>query len=127
MAVRLLLAAALIASLQMESSQAGAAPAYALRDGSTNVHAGPGSFYPVIARLRSGRFLSVTGCHGDFSWCATTINGRQGWVRGRRLEFMHAGQRVPLATFYTFFNVPINGKKAVPSTRRGRDECEACP
>jgi uncharacterized protein YraI len=127
MAYHFLLGVALIAVIHTFPGNANAASAYTVRDGTTNMHSRPGRYYSVIARVRNGHHVNVVGCLSDFSWCTAFVNGRRGWVSGRRLEFMHAGQRVPLSTFYTFFNVPIIGHRQKPTSVPHRDECEACP
>ncbi len=127
MAYHFLLGLALIAVIPTFPGNANAASAYTVRDGTTNMRSGPGRYYPVIAHLRNGRHVNVVGCLRDFSWCTVFVNRKRGWISGRRLEFMHAGRRVPLSTFYTFFNVPTIGRRQKPTSVQRQDECEACP
>ena len=141
MAVTLL--AALIPGL------ANAATAYTA-GGLSNMRAGPGMHYPVLARVVGGSRVDVRGCLENFAWCDSIVQGMRGWISSSRLEFLHGGQLVPLPGFYTFFNVPIiDGRRdwtpEEPVTEpdcsdpyvicegeeqpveEGPVECEACP
>ena len=131
------------------SNVADAASTYTV-EGITTMHSGSGSQYPVIARIRGGRHINVLGCLPDYSWCKAMMKDRRGWISATRLEFPHAGQLVPLATFYTFFNAPIIGDRRPrhrgsgqtvtdcshpgvvcpedqQTSGKGPVECEACP
>jgi len=129
-----------------------AEPAY-VAPGTTNVRAGPGTSFPVLARVPGGTFVDVTGCISGLSWCDVIFDeaegGLRGWISSRRLEFSHAGQLVPMWSFGTFFNVPIIGGSAryghqpgnyraapldedcadpnVLCPHEGPVECEECP
>jgi uncharacterized protein YraI len=114
MPARSFLGAAILLVALAASNLADAASTYTL-GGITTMHSGPGSQYPVIARIRGGRHINVLGCLPDYSWCKAMMNDMRGWISATRLEFPHAGQLVPLATFYTFFNAPT-----IPDDQRPR-------
>lgn len=105
MKVRSFLAAVpLVAALIPGLADAGTAYTTA---GLSNMRTGPGTNHPVIARVAGGSRVEVTGCLENFDWCDSVVQGMHGWISSSRLEFMHAGQLVPLRSFYTFFNIPI--------------------
>ena len=73
---------------------------YATYDGRTNMRAGPGTSYPVIARILPGSEVNVVGCLSNFSWCDVVVQGYRGWVSTSRLEFSYATRRqVPVIGF----------------------------
>lgn len=122
MQIRSLLAAGLLAMAL--PSFANAATAYAV-GGITNMREGPGTQYHVIARVRGDSRVDVVGCLKDFSWCDAIVEDIRGWISTTRLEFVHAERRVPLWSFYTFFNVPIIGDSS--GHRRGGDDGASLP
>jgi uncharacterized protein YraI len=64
------------AMLAISSGLAAAMPATLER--SAKVHSGPGTKYQVIATLRRGTVIDVSGCGG--AWCEVAWRGRQGYV-----------------------------------------------
>jgi len=68
MPARSFLGAAILLVALAASNLADAASTYTL-GGITTMHSGPGSQYPVIARIRGGRHINVLGCLPDYSWC----------------------------------------------------------
>jgi uncharacterized protein YraI len=75
--------------------------------GSTNVRAGPGTQYPVVARVRGGVEILVYGCLSDRAWCDVQVYETRGWMSSRRLEFEYAGSYVPVPEYYAYFDAPI--------------------
>jgi len=73
LARKLICSAALLA---LSSGLAAAAPATLER--SAKVHSGPGIKYQVIATLRRGTVIDVSGCSG--AWCEVAWRGRRGYV-----------------------------------------------
>ena len=49
-------------------------------DGATNVRAGPGVGFAIIATLISGEEVRATGRNADASWLFVEIDGGAGWV-----------------------------------------------
>ena len=97
------LAAALAVAPQAASAQS---IAYAV-PGSTNVRAGPGTQYPVVARVRGGTEIIVYGCLSDRAWCDIQVYRTRGWMSSRRLEFVYAGSRVLVPEYYSYFDAPV--------------------
>jgi uncharacterized protein YraI len=118
MRIRFLLSMLLLALAW--SGSANAASAYTA-PGGTNLREGPGANYPVVASVRGGSDVEVLGCLQDFSWCETLVENERGWISSRRLEYMHAGQRVPLWSFYTYFNTPTIPFRGGSYRHRDRD------
>ena len=75
--------------------------------GTTNVRAGPGTQYPVVARVHGGTELIVYGCLSDRAWCDVQVYDTRGWISSRRLEFVYADSRVPVPDYYGYFDAPI--------------------
>ena len=84
---------------------ASAATAYAV--GTTNMRAGPGTNYPVVARIGGGSRVQVYGCVRGYSWCDSNVRGFRGWIAASRLEFVYRGARVLVPDYYDYFDVPI--------------------
>jgi uncharacterized protein YraI len=102
----LLAAAALFGALALPTFTAAQTIAYAV-PGTTNMRAGPGTQYPVIARIRGGSVVNVHGCVSDFSWCDASVQNVRGWVSTTRLEFDYSGRLVPLPRYYRYFGAPV--------------------
>lgn len=98
-------AAGLVVALAIPSSataqNAWAAP------GLTNMRAGPGLEYPVVAQILGGSGVDVIGCLADYSWCDSTVQGVRGWVSTTRLQFLYAGQRVYVPEYPGYFRAPV--------------------
>jgi uncharacterized protein YraI len=69
------------ALLALSSGLAAATPATLER--SAKVHSGPGVKYHVVATLRRGTVVDVSGCSG--SWCEVAWGSREGYVAHRLL------------------------------------------
>lgn len=134
MLLRALLIAAAHLGPAMLPGIAEATPAYTI-DAGARLRAGPGVHHAVTARIPGGEEVNVLGCLRDHSWCNAEVGSKQGWISSSRLEFAHAGTRVPLRAFSTFFNAPTidYGMRGRDDRRRpepldqGPVECEACP
>jgi len=85
---------------------ADAALAYAVA-GTTNMRSGPGTRYPVIARVVGGTRVNVIGCLPDRAWCDVSVGAIRGWISSRRLEFLYSGRRVLVPGYYRYFGAPI--------------------
>lgn len=66
----------------------------------TSVHmrAGPSTFYPSVAMLLRGQWVTVFGCEQDFNWCDVQAGGNRGWVDAAFLQVSSATGPVPVAT-----------------------------
>ncbi len=110
MKIRFLLAALALCGAVAEASPAAAQSiAYAVPTGTTNMRAGPGFDYPVIAIIRGGSAVNVYGCLSDFSWCDSSVQDIRGWVSTTRLQFQYGGNLVPMPRYYSYFDAPIIG------------------
>ena len=67
--------------------------AIAAYDGTTNMRAGPGTNYPVIARILAGSRVNVIGCLTGYSWCDVVVQNYRGWVSTTRLQFAYEARR----------------------------------
>jgi len=67
---------------------------------STSVHlrAGPSTFYPSVAMLLGGQFVTVFGCEQDFNWCDVQAGVNRGWVDAAFLQVSSPTGPVPVAT-----------------------------
>jgi uncharacterized protein YraI len=71
-----------------------AGPAFAVNGYSTahlNLRAGPGTQYPVVGMLEYNVRTEITGCLADYSWCALTVAGLNGWVSAEYLVVDEGG------------------------------------
>jgi uncharacterized protein YraI len=96
--------AAAAAALLVSSAAALAAPAVA--ESTVNVRAGPGTNYPVLARMRTGERVNVDRCIPGFRWCHVQRNGTDGWVAATSLRDFR--QR-PFERYAFSFNIPQLG------------------
>lgn len=64
-----------------------AAASTARSSGIQAVHAGPGSYYPVLGKLRDQEQVAVTDCTRKARWCKVRPldGGPSGWVPGSYL------------------------------------------
>lgn len=63
-------------------------PAHAITGFSTahlNLRTGPGIQYPVVGVMDRNVPSSITGCLADYSWCAVTVAGLNGWASAEYL------------------------------------------
>jgi uncharacterized protein YraI len=75
----MLLARTLICSAALLALSSGlAAATSATLERSAKVHSGPGTKYQVVATLRRGTVVDVSGCSG--AWCEVAWGGRQGYI-----------------------------------------------
>ena len=102
----LLAAVALLGALALPHVAAAQTIAYAA-PGRTNMRAGPGLDFPVIAQILGGSAVNVHGCVSDFSWCDASVQNVRGWVSTTRLEFEYGGNLVPLPRYYSAFDAPV--------------------
>jgi uncharacterized protein YraI len=105
----LLAAVALFGALAGSGVAAAQSIAYAIPYGTTNMRAGPGVDYPVVAIIRGGSAVTVYGCLSDFSWCDSIVQDIRGWVSTTRLQFEYGGNLVPIPRYYSYFDAPIIG------------------
>jgi uncharacterized protein YraI len=77
--------------------------------GTSNMRAGPGTDYPVIARVLGGSQVNVVGCLASRSWCDVIVQNYRGWMSTSRLEFLYGGARVYYPQYYAYFDVPVIG------------------
>lgn len=103
MAAAALLGALLLPAAASAQSLAFSAP------GATNMRAGPGPDFPVIAQVVGGSRVNVIGCIEGYEWCDSVVQGYRGWISATRLEFPYAGRRVAVPRHYASFGAPIIG------------------
>ena len=99
--------AALLAALAATPRPASAEMLAYSVPGTTNVRAGPGTQYPVVARVRGGLEIIVFGCLSDREWCDIQVYDVRGWMSARRLQFAYAGNYVPVQDYWGYFGAPI--------------------
>jgi hypothetical protein len=68
--------AVLIGFAALSAGSAKAAPAVATT--TVNLRQGPGTTYPVVAKIPGGSMIDVAGCSGE--WCQASFAGRSGYV-----------------------------------------------
>jgi uncharacterized protein YraI len=102
---RLLAAAVLLGAMALPGLASAQVLAFAVY-GTTNMRAGPGTQYPVIARIAGGSAVHVYGCIPERVWCDAQVQGIRGWVASSRLEFAYRGRRVPVVQYYGYFGAP---------------------
>ena len=72
-----------------------AGPAFAINGYSTahlNLRTGPGTQYPVVGVMEYNVRSQITGCIADYSWCAITVAGLNGWASAEYLVIDQGGQ-----------------------------------
>ena len=99
------------ALLALSTTLAAAAPAALER--SSNVRAGPGTNYPVLATLRAGTVVDVAGCPG--SWCQVDTSAGQGFIARSLLAFGGGGGAVAVAPGYAYYDDDDYGYAYGPS------------
>ena len=70
-----------------------AAAATAFTVSPTNVRAGPGTRFPVVAVIGGGARVNIVGCVKGYSWCKLAHRGRDVWISSSQLQFVHKGRR----------------------------------
>jgi uncharacterized protein YraI len=71
-----------------------AGPALAVSGYSTahlNLRAGPGTQYPIVGVMEYNVRSQITGCIADYSWCAITVAGLNGWASAEYLVVDEGG------------------------------------
>ena len=71
-----------------------AGPALAISGYSTahlNLRSGPGTQYPVVGVMEYNVRSQITGCIADYSWCAITVAGLNGWASAEYLVVDEGG------------------------------------
>lgn len=102
---RTLIAASVAAALSALPLAAAAAPGYVMSG--TEIFAGPGDDYPVVAQLGPGVRVNVTGCISDYSWCDVTFGGNRGWVYAGDIGYTYRNRRVPILDYGPTLALPI--------------------
>ncbi|MGH6926246.1 MAG: SH3 domain-containing protein [Propylenella sp.] len=106
MKIRTLVAAATLSLAFGLSGQAHAQMLAYSAPGLTNLRAGPGLGYAIIAKIGGGTRLYIYGCLETRSWCDALVGDFRGWIAASRLEFVYAGRRVYVPDYYSYFNPP---------------------
>ena len=86
--IRTAFATALLFGLAALGAAAPAAAAQTARSsGVQAIHTGPGSFYPIVGKLKDQERVAVTDCTRQARWCEIRQldNGPSGWVPGSYL------------------------------------------
>jgi uncharacterized protein YraI len=73
----------------------------------TEIFAGPGDEYPLVARLGPGVRVEVNGCISDYSWCDVFFGGNRGWVYAGELSYPYRSGRVPILQYGPSLSLPI--------------------
>lgn len=102
---RKLLATSLALAFSALPLAASAAPAYVMSG--TQIFAGPGNDYPMVAQLGPGINVNVNGCISDYSWCDVSFGGNRGWVYAGDLGYYYQHRRVPIAEYGPSLSLPI--------------------
>jgi len=79
--------------------------AYTAKD--VNLRAGPSRDYPVVAILRGGISISITGCISDYRWCDVVAGPYRGWVYAQNIVYPYQGDNVPVLTFGALIGIGI--------------------
>lgn len=103
---RWLFAVAALAACGISGMAAAQSLAY-VAPGTTNLRDGPGTRYPVVARVYGGTPVEVYGCLADRSWCEVSVDEIVGWMAASRLQFVYAGRHVYVPDYYSHFRAPI--------------------
>lgn len=94
--------AVLLSALPMAAN---AQRAYALAG--ADIFAGPGSDYPVVARVAPGVGLRINGCLGDYSWCDVSFGPNRGWAYAGDLGYAYQNSRVPVIEYGPRLALPV--------------------
>lgn len=88
-----------------------------------NMRAGPGSRYPIVTTIPSGRDISVHGCVSGYDWCDATWRGRRGWIFSDYIDYEFGSRLLPLPEIGASIDLPIlNFRFGSYSDRHYRDE-----
>jgi uncharacterized protein YraI len=102
---RLGLLASFAAALLAAPLAASAQQAYAL--GGTDIFAGPGGDYPVVARVAPGVRLRINGCLADWQWCDVSFGPNRGWAYAGQLGYTYYNNRVPVIEYGPRLALPV--------------------
>jgi uncharacterized protein YraI len=72
-----------------------------------DIFAGPGSDYPVVARLAPGVQLRINGCLGDYQWCDVSFGPNRGWAYAGDLGYAYQSSRVPVIEYGPRLALPV--------------------
>jgi uncharacterized protein YraI len=102
LARRIFLAAVLLISTP---AIALAARGYVTSD--VNMHAGPGTGYPVVDLIPSDARVTIHGCLSDYAWCDISWRGDRGWVSADYLDYFYNNRYVYFPDYADVIGVPI--------------------
>ena len=85
--------------MALSALPAAAFAARAYVTGGTQMHAGPGNDYPVVASLGRGVAVNVNGCISDYSWCDINLGANRGWVYAGELAYPYHNGRVAILEY----------------------------
>ena len=75
---------------------------------SLNLHAGPGSGYPLVTRYGPGAPLTVQGCTNGYGWCDVIgPDGARGWAYANGITYAYQDTYVPIIGYGAVIGVPI--------------------
>jgi len=72
-----------------------------------DIFAGPGSDYPVVARLAPGVGLRINGCLNDYQWCDVSFGPNRGWAYAGDLGYAYQNNRVPVIEYGPRLALPV--------------------
>lgn len=73
----------------------------------TNLRAGPGRDYPLVAQIPAGSAVEVAGCLNDYAWCDVVAGPDRGWAYSGNLEYPYEGHRVAIIQEGPVIGIPI--------------------
>lgn len=103
----LIAVAAFLATLMLPNIAAAQSVAFATGGGFSNMRAGPGTNFPVVLQVPPGTRVNVFGCLATRDWCDSVVGQVRGWMHTSRLEFIYAGRRVLVPSYYSYFAPPV--------------------
>ncbi len=77
------------------------------------LRAGPGTDYPVVARIPANARVRISGCVEGWNWCDVSYRGIHGWTSGRLLQAVSDTRRLPV-----YGNGPVVGLPVVVFTQQ---------
>lgn len=97
----------LVAGALMMAGSAQAQPGKARVQWTSDLYAGPGYDYPVVAAIPSGRDVRLHGCLRDYAWCDVQDGPYRGWVDANGLVIFARGAYHPFDTARAWYTYPI--------------------
>ncbi len=75
----------------------------------SNLRAGPGPDYPVVAQLALNTPLDVAGCTAGYQWCDVLLQGGalRGWIYAPSLSYPYQGRAVVLPQYGAAIGIPL--------------------